>query len=238
VLLPALGAYWLANLSSDLPVGLLGVVKWLALLGAIYGSLKALAQVRVAELIAYSSLAAFSALWWGFAVIGHFRTAGFIYVAAVTLVTTGLLLAGQFLKKRYGDLELDQFHGLARLMPRFAVLFSLFVMAAVGLPPFALFSAQMNLLLDATAAISLGFVVILLTWFLASWYLVRMMQRLLFGRHRDPIYYTDLRAGEITWLAILLAILAALGVTPSAWFETHPPTDSHRTAMETRLWHK
>jgi NADH-quinone oxidoreductase subunit M len=159
-------------------------------------------------------------------------------VAAVTLLTAGFLLAAQFFKKRYGDLELDQFHGLARRMPRFAALFSLFVMAAVGLPPFALFSAHMNLVLEATAAVSRGIGVILLTWFLASWYLVRMMQRLLFGRHREDMHYTDLRTGELTWLAILLAILAALGVTPPAWFETHPPNDSHRTAMETRLWHK
>jgi NADH:ubiquinone oxidoreductase subunit 4 (subunit M) len=65
-----------------------------------------------------------------------------------------------------------------------------------------------------------------------------MMQRLLFGQHRDDMHYTDLRTGEFTWLAILLAILAVLGVTPPAWFETHPPTDSHRTAMETRPWHK
>src|SRR5207344_932632 len=67
LLLPALGTYWLAHLSSNLPVGLFGAVKWLALLGALYGSLKALAQVSVPPLIAYASLALFSALWWGFA---------------------------------------------------------------------------------------------------------------------------------------------------------------------------
>ena len=52
------------------------------------------------------------------------------------------------------------------------------------------------------------------------------------------MHYTDLRAGEFTWFAILLVILAALGAAQPAWFETHLSTDSHRTAMETRLWHR
>ena len=102
-------------------------------------------------------------------------------------------------------------------MPRFAALFSLLVMAAVGLPPFALFSAHMQMLLLPLGTISWGLAVILLTWFLASWYLFRMMQRLLFGRHRDDMHYTDLRAGEFTWFAILLVILAVLGATQPAW---------------------
>ena len=120
----------------------------------------------------YASLAAYSAFWWGFAVNGRLTTAGFIYVAAVALLTAGLLLAGLFLRKRYGDLELDRLHGLARPMPRFAALFSLLVMAAVGLPPFALFSAHMQMLLLPLGTISWGLTVILLTSFLASWYLV------------------------------------------------------------------
>ena len=131
------------------------------------------------------------------------------------------LLAWQFLRKRYGDLELDRLHGLARPMPRFAALFSLLVMAAVGLPPFALFSAQMaDVALtsreqfhgDWPSFYSPGFSL------RGIWF--RMMQRLLFGRHRDEMRYTDLRAGESTWLVILLVILAVLGVTPPAWFET------------------
>ena len=82
-------------------------------------------------------------------------------------------------------------------MPRFATVFSLLVMAAVGLPPFGLFSAYVAMLLRASATISWGLMVILFTWFLASWYLFRMMQRLLFGPHRSDVRYKDLRTGEL-----------------------------------------
>ena len=238
LLLPALGTYWLAHFSSNLPVGLLGAVKWLALLGALYGSLKALAQVSVPPLIAYASLALYSVLWWGFAANTTFISVGFLYAGAMALLSAGLLLAWQFLRKRYGDLELDRFHGLARPMPRFATLFSLFVMAAVGLPPFALFSAQLEILLQPSLMISWGLAVILFTWFLASWYLVRMMHRLLFGHHQIGTRYTDLHAGETIWLALLLALLVLLGAAPSAWFELPLRTDIYRTALEPIRWHK
>jgi len=238
LLLPTLGAYGLANLSSHLPVGFPGAVKWLALFGALYGSLKALAQVRVPELVAYAGLALFSVLWCGVAASPTLATAHFIYADAVALLSVGLLLAWQFLRKRYGDLDLGRFYGLARPMPRFATLFSLFVMAAVGLPPYALFSSQVELLLQPPLMISWGLAVILGTWFLASWYLVRMMQRLLFGRHRTEMRYTDLHAGETTWLMFLLALLVVLGAIPTAWLETDLTAHIHRTAMEPIRWHK
>ena len=184
VLLPAAGLYGLVNLSRDLPIEILRAVNILALVGALYGSLKALGQVRVPHLLAYASLAFYSALWWHFAAAGRLVFPALVYVAAVALLTAGLLLAWQRLRRRYGNLTLDRMHGLARPMPRFAAMFSLFVMAAVGLPPFALFFRPIEMLLQPSLTISSGLWIILLMWFLASWYLFRMMQRLLFGPHR------------------------------------------------------
>jgi NADH:ubiquinone oxidoreductase subunit 4 (subunit M) len=62
--------------------------------------------------------------------------------------------------------------------------------------------------------------VILFTWFLASWYLFRMMQRLLFGPQRSDIRYNDLHTGEVAVFALLLLILIGLGAMPLDWFET------------------
>ncbi len=236
--LPMLGSYWLANLSNEFPAPILGAVRLLALLGALYGSLKALAQIRVPELLAFASLASFSTLWWIFAIAGTLDRAGLVYVTAIALPASGLLLAFQFLRRRYDALEIDRMHGLARVMPRFAVVFSLFVMAAVGLPFFALFSAQMELLLRSSLNTSWELVVILLSWFLTSWYLFRMMQRLLFGRHREEMRYVDLRAGECTGLMIVLVILAMLGIAPSAWLQAPLSANLHESAMETILWLK
>jgi len=237
VLLPAAGLYGFAHL-PDLPAEVLRAVRLLALFGALYGSLKALAQVRVPQLLAYAGLALFSAFWWRFAVIGNATVQLIAYGATVALLTAGLLLAWQHVTRYFGNLMLDRMHGLAQPLPRFATVVSLLVMAAVGLPPFGLFSTSTAMLLQPASAISCGLMVILLTWFLASWYLFRMMQQLLFGPHRSDIRYEDLRTGKLAAFALLLGILAVLGTVPLERLESDLFVNSHRIVLEKMMWHK
>jgi NADH:ubiquinone oxidoreductase subunit 4 (subunit M) len=117
-------------------------------------------------------------------------------------------------------------------MPRFATVFSLLVMVATGLLPFGVFSAYVAMLLQASATVTWGLMVILFTWFLASWYLFRMMQRLLFGPHRSDIRYNDFQTSEVAVFALLLLILIALGAMPLDWVETVPL--AHGTRMPWR----
>jgi NADH-quinone oxidoreductase subunit M len=238
VLLPAAGLYGFANLSRELPAEMLRAVSVLALGSALYGSLKALGQVRVPELLAYASLAFYAALWWHFTAAGNLLFPAIVYAGAVALLTAGLLLAWLRLRRRYGNLTLDGMHGLARPMPRFAAVFSLFVMAAVGLPPFALFFGHIEMLLQRSFVNAPGLLIILTMWFLASWYLFRMMQRLLFGPQRVDMRYEDLRSGEVVYFAAILVILAILGLTPPAMLESSLMINGHRTAMEMMLWKK
>ena len=238
ILLPTVGLYGLMGLLPEMPAEFLKGVSVLALFGALYGSLKALVQFRVTRLLAYASLAFFSILWWYLAVTGTSTPQAAVYTSAVALVIGGLFLAWHRVQVRYGDLDLNQIGGLARPMPRFAILLSLLVMAAVGLPPFGLFSGYMAILLHPSIVISWDLMVILLTWLAASWYLFRLMQRLLFGPHRSDIRYEDLRPTEVAPLLIVLLILLALGITPYGFFESDTLTNSYRTAMELMLWNK
>jgi NADH-quinone oxidoreductase subunit M len=238
VLMPAAGLFGLANLLPQIPAQVLPAISVLALFGALYGSFKALAQTSVPRLLAYASLAFFSALWWHAAVTKALAVQAILYTAAVVLFIAALLLAWQRMSRRYGDLTLDRMHGLARPMPRFAAVLSLLVMAGVGLPPFGLFSAYVGMLLQPAIASSAGLIVIVLCWFLASWYLFRMMQRLLFGPHRDDIRYEDLRPRELVSFALLLLVLALLGTKLPEWLEANLFGNGQRIAMEMMLWHK
>ena len=238
VILPAVGLYVLANVTAELPAEMLRLVNALALVGALYGSIRALAQVEIPRLLAYASVAFYSALWWNLAVGGSFASSLATYAAAVALLTAGLLLAWQRLRRRYGDLTLDRMHGLARPMPRFAAVLSLLVMAAVGLPPFALFLGHIGMLLRPSLSITWGLGVMALTWFVASWYLFRMMQRLLFGPNRSDMRYEDLRANELAYFVGLLALLIFLGATPLTQIESSLWTNTQRIAMEMMLWRK
>jgi NADH-quinone oxidoreductase subunit L len=237
-LMPAAGLYGLANLLPKIPAQVLPAISALALFGALYGSLKALAQTRLPQLLAYAALAFFSALWWHAAVTGTVAAQAVVYAAAVILFIAALLLAWQRMARRYGDLTLERMRGLARPMPRFAAVLSLLVMAGVGLPPFGLFSSYAAMLLQPAISSSGGLIIILLCWFLASWYLFRMMQRLLFGPHRADIRYEDLHSRELACFAFLLLVLALLGATPPEWLESNLFVNGQRIAMEMMPWRK
>jgi NADH:ubiquinone oxidoreductase subunit 4 (subunit M) len=237
LLMPAAGFFGLANLLPELPTEALRFVRVLALFGAVYGSLKALGEIRVPQLLAYAGVAFFSALWWSFGVTGTFAVQPITYCVATILVVAGFLLAWQRVDRQYGALTLDRMHGLAWPMPRFATVLSLLVMVAAGLFPFGLFSAYMAMWLQAPITLSWELMVLLFTWFLASWYLFRMMQRLLFGPHRPDIPYEDLRRNEVAGFALLLLILVALGAMPPQWLQANLPTRPSN-AMEMTPWRK
>lgn len=238
VLAPTAGLYALSNLRAGLPGEILRAIGGLALFGALYASFKALAQTRVANLAAYASTAFFSIFWWCFTVGKTYGGEATLYVFTVVLLTATLLLAGHSLQRRYGNLTLERMHGLARPMPRFATLFALLVMAVVGLPPFGFFSSHLAMLVQHSGAVSLGLLVILLTWFMASWYLFRMMQRLLFGPHRDDLIYEDLHAGEaVPFVALLLAVML-VGFAPWSTLQSDRIPIGIRAALETIAWQK
>ena len=238
VLLPPAGFYGLTGLFPKMPEEFLGIVRLLALFGALYGSLKALVQVRVTHLLAYAGLAFYSILWWYLAVTGTYTPQAVVYTSAVALVTGGLLLAWHRVQVRYGDLDLNRIGGLARSMPRFATLLALLVMAAVGLPPFGLFSSFMEMLLTPPITMSWDLIIILLAWLAASWYLFGLMQRLLFGQHRPGLIYEDLSHAEAISLALVLLVLLTLGVFPYSFFESGTLPNGYGTAMEIHLWKK
>jgi NADH-quinone oxidoreductase subunit L len=218
VLLPIAGLFGWARVQPGVPMELVNGLKVLALVGALYGSIKALAQVRATRLLAYGGLVFYSILWWHLAVAGTVTPQAAIYACAVALVTGGLRFAWHALQTRYGDLALDRLGGLAQPMPRFATLLALLVMAAVGLPPFGIFSGYMAMLLDPLMGVaidsSVGMTIILLAWFLASWYFYGLMRRFLFGPNRRDLSYKDFGPAEIAPLVIVLLLLVALGLAP------------------------
>lgn len=244
LLMPLLGYCGLYYALPELPRGVGEALRLLALLGGLYGSFKALMQVKVNHLLAYAGVALFSLLWWHLGVTGRATPQAAIYAGSVVLVLMGLRLAVQRVQLRYGPLDeelaLDRIGGLAHTMPRFAVLLALLVMAAAGLPPFGLFSGFMTMLLHSSTVLSVTMAadlgVVLFVWFAASWYLCRLMQRLLFGPHRLDVLHDDLRAGEVASFVFVLGVLLILGVAPLGLSPSAATADASRVAMEWDRW--
>ena len=218
-IMPLAGLAGLAQLVSQIPPSLQPVVSALALVGAMYASIKAVVQKSVPHLIAYSALAFYSILWWQIASVGSVTHEAIVYACSVVLVIAGIQMAWDRLQVRYGNLPMNKIGGLAHPMPKFGLCLALLVMAAVGLPPFGLVFSFIGLMLGTPTMTAATFV-ILLTWFGASWYLFKLMQRLLFGPHREDIRYDDLQPVEIAAFAGVIVLLIALSVAPQGLFGT------------------
>jgi len=238
LLMPAAGLYAMTELLRGVSAEFLTGIRVLALFSALFGSLKALAQPRVTPLLAYAGVAFYSVLWWH-AAGGTVSTQALVYAISVILVTGGLLLTTSRLQARYGDEAVDSIGGLARPMPRFAIVMTLLTMAAIGLPPFGFFSGSVGILLHPPVAISWELIIIAFTLFAASFYLFRLMQRILFGPHRTDIPYEDLSPGEGVPILIVLLMLVVIGLLPYGLFDFDALARGHRTTMEiTTSWLK
>lgn len=236
LLFPAIGLHGLTSVMATVPDEVAWPVTVLALVGTLYGAAKALAQSRARLLLAYGSLSLYSMLWWFVAANRATTPRAAIFVGAVGLATSGLLLAWQVIRTRYGDdVDPQSISGLAAKMPRYAVLLSLLALAAMGLPPFGLFAGLIGLLLSSAVPFSIAIVIIVAAWLAASLYIMGMVQQWLFGTQRSDLRYTDLLHNELASLTILVVVLLALGVIPAHLFETDKLT---ATVTEAFTWNK
>lgn len=219
VLLPVAGLHRLVATMPTVPDSVAWTVSLFALLGASYGALKALAQSRVRLLLAYGSLSFFSIVWWFAAASRMVTPRSALLVGTIGLATSGLMIGWQVIRTRYGDdVDPQAISGLATGMPHYAVLLSLLALAAMGLPPFGVFAGFMGLLLSSPFPSLVGLFVTLLAWLAASWYIMQMVQRLLFGVRRPELRYTDLLRTEMASLLIVVLVLLALGLAPATLF--------------------
>lgn len=239
LLLPVIGLHSLITVIPTVPDVAISTMTVLALVGALYGSIKALAQSRVRLLLAYGSLSFFSIFWWFVAISHTITPQAVVFLAALALVTSGLLMSWQVVRTRYGDdVDPEAISGLVRRMPQFAVLFSLLALAAMGLPPFGVFTGFIGMLLTTALTSSVALLVMMIVWLAASWYILDMVQRLLFGRERSDLRYEDLRHSELASLLVVLLIVIALGIAPTSLFGITQPLPNAGVVKESVSWNR
>jgi NADH-quinone oxidoreductase subunit M len=96
----------------------------------------------------------------------------------------------------------------------------------------------MGMLLAPSLIFSGALLVVLVTWLAASWYILEMVQGLLFGPQRLDLWYADLRRTEFASLLICVLLLIALGFAPSCYFESGTPMSPSHVVMEFLSWNK
>ena len=238
LLLPGLGFHALLTLLPDLSAPAAQTLVILAAAGALYGTLKALAQSRVRSLLAYAGLVFFSILWWYLAAVRVPIPHTAIYLGSVSVSVSGLLLVWYAIQARYGDVDLRAIRGLVYPMPKFSILLSLLALAAMGLPPFGVFSGFMGMLLAPSLPLSGALIAILIAWLADSWYFLELVQQLMFGPQRRDVHYEDLRRSEFAALLAFVVLLLALGLVPPRVLDPGSPIPQARPVAERLTWNR
>jgi NADH-quinone oxidoreductase subunit M len=221
----------------------------LAVIGIIYGSLVAFAQKDMKKLIAYSSVAHL-----GFVVLGiamwnaKALDGGVIVMLAHGISTGGLFLSVGVLYDRRHTRRIDEYGGLAAIMPRFTAAFMIMMLASIGLPSLCGFVGEFLVLVGSfNAWKTFGDVGVLfphpklLTAFatsgviLSAVYMLYLFQKLMFGpltnaRNRE---LKDLSAREVAVFVPLVVMAFWLGVYPNTFLSTIDPAVK-RTMIEFR----
>lgn len=213
---------------TPLPIaGISGqIVIILAIVGIVHGALIAIIQTDMKRIIAYSSFSHVGLMVAGIfasAVVtlrGSFNVEGaegaLVQTFAHGINVVGLFYCCDILYKRFKSRDIRQMGGLAKVAPKFAVLFLIIILGSMGVPLTNGFIGEFILLksvydFNGTAAVIAGLTVIL-----CAVYLLRFYGKAMFGEGDVAVLSTakDLSGVEFSVLASLAVFVILLGIFP------------------------
>jgi NADH-quinone oxidoreductase subunit M len=193
------------------------VMLTLAVIGMLYGALVACAQRDLKRIIAYSSLAQM-----GFIVLGIFSFSSLGLTGSVLLmVNHGIITAAFFLLigwivKRRGTSNAGELVGLQGPAPVLAAIFTVVMLASIGLPGLNGFISEYLVLIGTFITHRWWAVVGVSAVVFAALYLLWAYQRVFHGKAEGANAATkDLTWGERAVIAPLLLLIVVLGIFPS-----------------------
>lgn len=232
-LLAKLGTYGILRFDIELfPHALSTAAPWLlalAITSILYGALVACGTGELKRLLAYSSLAQM-----GFIVLGTVSLTTTGVTGAVLqmfnhgIITTALFLLVGFLAARTGTSQVGSMRGLQAPAPVLAAIFTVAMLASIGLPGLNGFVGEFLVLLGFFGAHGWWAAIPTLGVIVAAIYMLWAYQRAFHGTP-EPRTATiaDLGLRERAVLAPLVAIMVVLGVYPKLVIDRIQPSVVH-----------
>jgi NADH-quinone oxidoreductase subunit M len=192
--------------------------------GILYGGFCAWRQDDVKRLVAYSSVAHL-----GYVMLGLFAaTQSSIEGAVLQMVNHGVstgalfLLVGVIYDRRHTRM-LDDFGGLAKVMPVYAALFVIATMASVGLPGTNGFTGEFLIITGTFVSNKLGHVNGIqavgaaLGVIIAALYMLTAVQKMFFGpiTRDENKHLKDINSREMLAVAPLIIAIFVIGLAPN-----------------------
>ena len=195
----------------------------LSVIAIIYTSLVALMQDDMKKLIAYSSVA-----HMGFVTIGIFSlTKQGLEGSIIQMISHGLISAALFLSvgvlyDRYRSRMISSYSGLVNIMPKYAFVFMIFTLAALGLPGTSGFVGEFLVLVGVFQKNILVAVIASLGIILAAAYMLWLYRRIIFGKiaNNEIKQMKDLNKTELYIFASLAFLTLFFGFYPEPLLNT------------------
>jgi NADH-quinone oxidoreductase subunit M len=202
------------------------VMMALGVIGIIYAAWVAAVQPDAKKLVAYTSVA-----HMGFVVIGVFAATinglqGGMMVMLSHGVSTGalFLLLGMLYERRHTRL-IEDFGGLASVMPMFATVLVITALASIGVPGTSGFVGEFLALLGTFEVNMVAGFFAATGVIFAAYYMLPMVQKVLFNKldKEENRHLEDLSRREIAVLAPLVLLMVLLGVYPKPVLDRMEP---------------
>ena len=189
----------------------------LSVIAVIYTSLIALVQEDMKKLIAYSSIA-----HMGFVTIGIFSTnIQGIEGAIMQMLSHGIVSAALFLivgvvYDRIHSREISAYGGLVARMPKYALIFMIFMMASIGLPGTSGFVGEFLILIGAFKANTWVAALATTGLIFSAAYMLYLYRRVIFGLlvKENLKSIVDLNKRELLIFSPLVLVVLFMGIYP------------------------
>jgi NADH-quinone oxidoreductase subunit M len=221
-----MGAYGLIRAVVMLPEAaklLQPFLIFLGLFGMLYGGLLAWRQSDLKAMIAYSSISHMGMVLLGIATLNEMGITGAVLqMTAHGLIAGALFLLVGLLYERTHTRNIQDYSSLIRTMPRFALLMTLSLLAAIGLPGSVGFIAELHTLIGGFSAFSnsnLGMVVMIcfsMSILVGAAYAIRTISLLFTGPVKQEMQHLkDLKAPELLAAGTLVTGIVLFGLLPA-----------------------
>jgi NADH-quinone oxidoreductase subunit M len=198
------------------------MIYTLSIVAVIYTSLVALVQEDMKKLIAYSSVA-----HMGFVTVGIFAAnqqaveGALLQMLSHGFVSAALFLCVGVVYDRIHSREISRYGGLVERMPRYALIFMVFMLASVGLPGTSGFVGEFLILVGAFQANTWVALLIGTGMVLGAAYMLYMYRRVVFEKmtKEDLKSILDLSPREIIQFSPLIILVFWMGIYPSSFIE-------------------
>jgi len=199
------------------------LVFGLSLIAIIYTSFVALMQEDMKKLIAYSSVA-----HMGFVTMGIFTmTPQGIQGSIFQMISHGIISAALFLcvgvvYERMHTREISKYGGLVSVMPRYAVVFMIFTLGALGLPGTTGFIGEFLILLGTFKVNFMAATIASIGVIMGAAYMLWLYRRIVFGEitNVEVNKLVDLNRPEMIILSVLAFVSILFGFYPEPLLST------------------